>query len=98
MASPVLLLLFFTLAPPSLCCRASSERETGDPSKGMITLASVRDALIRLEDTIVFGLIERAGLPYNAPVYDPSFLGSGQSLVELFVRESESLHAKVPFL
>nr|XP_010908240.1 chorismate mutase 2 [Elaeis guineensis] len=75
--------------------RASGERETGDPSKGMITLASVRDSLIRQEDTIVFSLIERARFPYNAPVYDPSFLGSGQSLVELFVRESEALHAKV---
>ncbi|KAG1327552.1 chorismate mutase 2 [Cocos nucifera] len=74
--------------------RASGLSETGDPSKGMISLASVRDSLIRQEDTIVFSLIERARFPYNAPVYDHSFLGSGQSLVELFVRESEALHAK----
>ncbi|XP_008776063.1 chorismate mutase 2, cytosolic-like [Phoenix dactylifera] len=82
------------MASTKVSNRASGETETGDPSKGMITLASVRDALIRQEDTIVFSLIERARFPHNAPVYDPSFLGSGQSLVEFFVRESESLHAK----
>lgn len=62
------------------------------------TLDSVRDALIREEDSIVFSLIERARFPYNAPAYDSSFLGNGLSIAELYVRESESLQAKVHFL
>ncbi|KAF3329601.1 chorismate mutase 2-like protein [Carex littledalei] len=60
-----------------------------------LTLDSVRDALIREEDSIVFSLIERARFPYNAPAYDSSFLGNGLSIAEFYVRESESLQAKV---
>ncbi|KAJ4798978.1 Chorismate mutase [Rhynchospora pubera] len=59
------------------------------------TLDSVRDALIREEDSIVFSLIERARFPYNAPAYDPSFLGNGFSIAEFYVRGTESLQAKI---
>lgn len=58
----------------------------------------MRDALIREEDSIVFSLIERARFPYNAPAYDSSFLGNGLSIAEFYVKESESLQAKVQFL
>uniref|UniRef100_A0A0E0JWE7 Chorismate mutase n=1 Tax=Oryza punctata TaxID=4537 RepID=A0A0E0JWE7_ORYPU len=62
-----------------------------------LSLAAVRDALVREEDSIVFALIERAGRPRNAPAYAPAGGGGGsggRSLAEFFVREAEVLHAK----
>ncbi|KAJ1278200.1 hypothetical protein BS78_04G060700 [Paspalum vaginatum] len=58
-----------------------------------LSLAAVRDALVRLEDSVVFALIERAKHPRNAPAYAPA-AGGGRSLVEFFVREAEVLNAK----
>ncbi|XP_027332760.1 chorismate mutase 2 isoform X2 [Abrus precatorius] len=61
------------------------------------TLDSVRDALVRQEDTIVYGLIERAKFPSNFPTYDenyteiPGFYGS---LVEFVVKNTEAIQAK----
>ena len=55
-----------------------------------LSLAAVRDQLIREEDSIVFALIERAKRPGNAPAYS----AIGGSLAEFFVREAEALHAK----
>lgn len=66
---------------------------------GSFTLDSLRDALIRIEDTIVFGLIERARFPLNRSVYDKAIHGGvGRSLLEFVVRETEAIHAKVSFL
>ncbi|KAG8070008.1 hypothetical protein GUJ93_ZPchr0006g42402 [Zizania palustris] len=61
-----------------------------------LSLAAVRGALIREEDSIVFALIERARRPRNAPAYYAPAAGAddGQSLAEFFVREAEALHAK----
>nr|KJB55092.1 hypothetical protein B456_009G062700 [Gossypium raimondii] len=62
-----------------------------------LTLESVRDSLIRQEDSIVFSLIERAKFPLNAPTYDPSYFsmpGSYGSLVELVVKQTEAVQAK----
>lgn len=76
---------------------ASSESSSRDNEQAsiQISLNSVRDSLIRQEDSIVFSLIERCRHPYNAPAYDKSFLKpSGSSLAEIFVREAEQLHAK----
>ncbi|XP_073001441.1 chorismate mutase 2, cytosolic-like isoform X2 [Typha latifolia] len=92
MAAPSSPLLVLLLTVSSL----SSSRSA---SSAGLTLGCVRDALIRQEDSIVFSLIERAKFPYNAPAYDPSFLGSTphgghRSLVELYVREAEALLAK----
>ncbi|KAF0906068.1 hypothetical protein E2562_009075 [Oryza meyeriana var. granulata] len=56
-----------------------------------LSLAAVRDALIREEDSIVFALIERARRPRNALAYSG---GGARSLAEFFVREAEVLHAK----
>ena len=55
-----------------------------------LSLAAVRDQLIREEDSIVFALIERAKRPRNVPAYS----ATGGSLAEFFVREAEALHAK----
>jgi hypothetical protein len=66
-----------------------------------LSLAAVRDALVRLEDSVVFALIERARHPRNAPAYAPAAGGGGgagwRSLVEFFVREAEALNAKASF-
>ncbi|XP_068651737.1 chorismate mutase 2 [Aristolochia californica] len=63
-----------------------------------ITLDSVREALIRMEDTIVFSLIERAKFPLNSAMYDDKCSivpGFSCSMLEYFVKETEVLQAKV---
>ena len=63
-----------------------------------LTLASIRDSLIRQEDSIIFSLIERAQYKTNAPTYDAdrfAIPGSNGSLVEFILKETEILHAKV---
>ncbi|KAL6012159.1 Chorismate mutase 2 [Asimina triloba] len=60
------------------------------------SLGTVRQSLIREEDTIVFCLIERAKFPRNPHIYEDSKLGvpvSG-SFLKFFVQESEILQAK----
>uniref|UniRef100_A0A0E0ICJ5 Chorismate mutase n=1 Tax=Oryza nivara TaxID=4536 RepID=A0A0E0ICJ5_ORYNI len=64
-----------------------------------LSLDTVREFLTREEDTVVFGLIERAKHPRNTPAYDPGYLAGGghghdASFAEMFVRESEVVQAK----
>ncbi|PON74556.1 Chorismate mutase [Parasponia andersonii] len=64
-----------------------------------MTLDSVRDSLIRQEDSIVFSLIERAKFRFNSPTYQESnhyasIPGFSGSLIRFFVKESEFLQAK----
>uniref|UniRef100_A0A2P2JCL6 Chorismate mutase n=2 Tax=Rhizophora mucronata TaxID=61149 RepID=A0A2P2JCL6_RHIMU len=60
-------------------------------------LDSVRESLIRQEDTIVFCLIERAKFPINSPLYNqaldliPNFSGS---FFDFIVQETEAIQAK----
>ncbi|KAM3351585.1 hypothetical protein ACQJBY_023509 [Aegilops geniculata] len=73
------------------------EKQRIDQSQ-ILTLDSIRTSLIRLEDSIIFGLLERAQYCYNADTYDSNSFhvdGFGGSLVEFMVRETEKLHAKV---
>ncbi|KAK3152308.1 hypothetical protein QOZ80_2BG0157130 [Eleusine coracana subsp. coracana] len=65
----------------------------GQQQEAQLSLAAVRDALVREEDSVVFALIERARHPRNAPAYAPA-TGGGRSLVEFFVREAEALQSK----
>ncbi|XP_057479058.1 chorismate mutase 2 [Actinidia eriantha] len=60
-----------------------------------LTLDSVRESLIRQEDTVIFYLIERAKYPINSPVYHPSFAGVSGSLVDYIVKHTEALQSKV---
>eukprot|EP00249_Psilotum_nudum_P036515 c7787_g1_i1 orf=211-1185(+) len=63
-----------------------------------LTLGSIRDSLIRQEDSIIFHLIERAQYKMNAPTYDAnrfSIPGFEGSLIEFILKETECLHAKV---
>lgn len=63
-----------------------------------LTLSFIRESLIRQEDTIIYGLLQRAQFSFNAPTYDrnsfiiPGFEGS---LIEFMLKETENLHAKV---
>ncbi|KAF2561588.1 hypothetical protein F2Q70_00014203 [Brassica cretica] len=63
-----------------------------------LSLDSIRESLIRQEDTIVFSLIERAKFPLNSPAFEESRCldsGNSSSLTEFFVREIETIQAKV---
>lgn len=63
-----------------------------------LTLDSIRSALIRQEDSIIFGLLERAQYCYNADTYDHDAFfmeGFNGSLVEYMVLQTEQLHAQV---
>lgn len=70
-------------------------------SAQILSLANIRAVLQRLEDTIVFQLIERAQFAHNARMYSPGAItelrareGWEGSWVEWFLKETESAHAK----
>ncbi|KAF3777854.1 Chorismate mutase 1 [Nymphaea thermarum] len=82
-------------------CAISSDRlekkKRVDQSDSL-TLESIRHSLIRQEDSIIFGLLERAQYCYNADTYDLNVFSIGGfegCLVEFMVRETEKLHAQV---
>lgn len=60
-----------------------------------ITLASVRNSLIRQEDTIIFCLIERARFPINSNSYTSSFFLNGSSILSFYVKHIEAIQSKV---
>jgi chorismate mutase len=64
-----------------------------------LLLARLRDVLARLEDTIIFALIERAQFRCNDIVYQPgAILGpdlGGESLVGYLLHETERIHARM---
>lgn len=69
---------------------------SGDP----LSLDRIRSVLTRLEDTIIFGLIERAQFTYNPKIYQKgAFEELNQmefkgSWLEWFLAETEAFHAK----
>ncbi|PRW32941.1 chorismate mutase [Chlorella sorokiniana] len=68
-----------------------------------LSLANIRQTLIRLEDTIIFSLIERAQFARNEPVYEPDAIpvpgfrpdGRRYSLLEYLLRETEQVHGRI---
>jgi len=67
-----------------------------------LSLTSIREALIRQEDTIIFALIERAQFALNAESHDhgsPKYAaltgGAGTSLLEFMLLEEERSHARL---
>jgi len=65
-----------------------------------LSLDQLRSVLIRLEDTIIFNLIERAQFARNAAIYDenaPEFrqLNFKGSFVQYLLREMECVYARV---
>jgi chorismate mutase len=69
---------------------------TGDP----LSLDRIRSVLTRLEDTIIFSLIERAQFAHNPKMYQKGAfnelkgLGFEGTWLEWFLKEIESFHAK----
>jgi chorismate mutase len=67
---------------------------SGDP----LSLDRIRSTLIRLEDTIIFALIERAQFAHNARIYERGGMkelkdiGFEGSWLEWFLKETESFH------
>ncbi|KAH8551690.1 chorismate mutase [Umbelopsis sp. PMI_123] len=64
------------------------------------SLDRLRDTLIRLEDTIIFALIERAQFHLNESIYHKNALQfngatGDRSFLEYFLWETEKVHAKV---
>ncbi|RID55207.1 hypothetical protein BRARA_G02483 [Brassica rapa] len=76
----------------------SSRRGLRVDESESLTLDSIRNSLIRQEDSIIFNLLERAQYRYNPDTYDEDAFtmeGFQGSLVEFMIRETEQLHAKV---
>jgi chorismate mutase len=68
----------------------------------VLSLSYIRSILQRLEDTILFQLIERGQNAHNAAMYKPGAFkelqekeGWEKSWVEWFLKETESIHAKL---
>ncbi|WWD20797.1 chorismate mutase [Kwoniella shandongensis] len=64
----------------------------------LLSLENIRGQLIRLEDTIIFLLIERAQFAFNHKIYEAGAfkdeIGFEGSWLEWFLFETESFHAK----
>ncbi|KAI6700506.1 hypothetical protein NL676_014830 [Syzygium grande] len=86
------------------CAHASATPPAGFSLKKRIdrseslTLEGIRHSLIRQEDSIIFGLLERSQYCYNAETYNPHAFpmdGFDGSLVEFMLKETEKLHGQV---
>ncbi|MBP7828705.1 MAG: chorismate mutase [Kiritimatiellae bacterium] len=67
-------------------------------SADTLSLDNIRSVLVRLEETILFGVLERAQFRQNPVIYRPDGVGrelGGESLVQFLLHESERAHAKV---
>ncbi|HOW96189.1 MAG TPA: chorismate mutase [Kiritimatiellia bacterium] len=67
-------------------------------SRDTLSLDNIRNVLVRLEETILFGVLERAQFRQNAVIYRPDGVGrglGGESLVQFLLHECERSHAKV---
>jgi len=63
-----------------------------------LLLENIRGVLNRLEETILFALIERAQFRVNSVIYKPGALGEalgGESLSGYLLHETEKLHARM---
>ena len=67
-----------------------------------LSLNSIREALIRQEDTIIFALIERAQFGRNVESHDENSAtyagltgGNGMSLLQYMLLEQERAHARI---
>ena len=64
-----------------------------------LKIETIRGVLDRLEDTIIFALIERAQFKRNDVIYDPGAFGSvispNECLVGYLLHETEKIHARM---
>ncbi|MBN1269118.1 MAG: chorismate mutase [Kiritimatiellae bacterium] len=66
--------------------------------ESQLALNNIRNTLTRLEETIIFGLIERAQFCRNAVIYEKGGVGKAlkdESLVDFLLHECERSQAKV---
>ena len=71
--------------------------DLSNPQKAL-SLPHIRSQLIRLEDTVIFHLIERAQFPLNANIYKPGAIeipGSHLSFSDWVLREQEKLQSQI---
>lgn len=71
--------------------------DLNDPA-GALDLANIRFQLIRLEDTVLFHIIERVQFPFNGTIYTPGAIpipGSDLSFSDWVLREQEALQSKI---
>lgn len=60
-----------------------------------ITLSKIRHELMRMEDTIIFCLIERAQFKQNLDIYKAPFKQLNQSYLDFLLSKIEQVHAQV---
>ncbi len=71
---------------------------TGRIMDDQLQLSHIRNVLTRLEETIIFGIIERAQFRQNKIIYVKGGVGKelkDQSLVDFMLHECERSHAKI---
>lgn len=86
---------------------AANTANMSDP-KSALDLANIRSSLMRMEDSIIFSLVERAQYKRNTPVYDADCAqlgafklhqlrtaGSNGCLGDWFIYQTECLHSQV---
>ena len=93
-------------ASSSVCSAATASSSTNDQQtdkSDRLSLDNIRASLIRQEDSIIFGLIERAQYLINAAVYEPGGVdvpcfhpdGTRASMLEFMLRENEQGGGKI---
>lgn len=81
----------------------TSSMSSSEDKSDRLSLDNVRASLIRQEDSIIFGLIERAQYLHNKPVYEPGGVevpcfkpdGTRASMLEFMLRENEQVGGKI---
>ncbi|XP_052186945.1 chorismate mutase 2 [Diospyros lotus] len=88
---------FLSMASTAGAADSNGGSDSRPSGSSNLTLESVRNSLIRQEDTIIFSLIERAKYPSNPALYDQASGAGGLacSMAEFFVKESEAIQAKI---
>ncbi|XP_052139318.1 chorismate mutase 1, chloroplastic-like [Oryza glaberrima] len=98
---PLLSVVAPAAAAPKSSSGAVEESKEGveeSNKSNVLTIGSIRSTLMRHEDTIIFGLLERSQFCYNPDTYDPNasrIVGFNGSLVEFMVKKTEKMHARM---
>ncbi|EEE53488.1 hypothetical protein OsJ_36642 [Oryza sativa Japonica Group] len=87
-------------APKSSSGAVEESKEGVEESNksNVLTIGSIRSTLMKHEDTIIFGLLERSQFCYNPDTYDPNasrIVRFNGSLVEFMVKKTEKMHARM---